>query len=72
MKLMRTPLGFSAAQIGIFVWPRKCKDCIVGIETASSHWAELPTSLNKQFYAQLEICAVDYLIVTIGPILAYG
>ena len=35
-------------------------DCIVGIEIASSHSAELPTSLNKQFYAQLEICEVDY------------
>ena len=42
------------------MWPRKCKNCIVGKEIASFHCDEHPTPLNKQFYAQLEICAVDY------------
>ena len=39
---------------------KKVQGLYFGIAAASSHCAELPTSLNKQFYAQLEICAVDY------------
>ena len=39
---------------------KKVQGLYFGIPAASSHCTELPTSLNKQFYAQLEICAVDY------------
>ena len=35
---------------------KKMQGLYFGIAAASSHCAELPTSLNKQFYAQLEIC----------------
>ena len=39
---------------------KKVQGLYFGIAAASSHWAELPISLTKQFYAQIEICAVHY------------